>query len=325
MNDDGFGLPEAPPALNFPATAGTNVPTIAPMVFGEVEVQFNQVGAESNAPPGVFDAAAGTPGGWSLQNNSDWFIGNNGDWDWVQFTIQSGGISNRLCIWNIDVTTNTYNPTCSLVPQRAGGLKTGDYGIVSGYADPSAQSLIMLAQFSWVESGQPDAFILVAPDQFNLAKSWSQISGSVLGLGGGSEAVFTDTKVTTTLTTSNCVGDTSASSPICGSLPVLKPNVTVGQSWGSAEGNNLTEQGTATVTYPNANLADTSWVEATCIPENVACLSSYGETVSNGCGGTYECPPCEKAAPRCTARGTVPCLHAATCSWTCTPINDCNP
>jgi hypothetical protein len=56
---------------------------------------------------------------YGVQTNTNYFTGNNGQTDWVQFVIQSSPNTingynpfERGCIWNIDVTTSSYVPTC---------------------------------------------------------------------------------------------------------------------------------------------------------------------------------------------------------------------
>ena len=112
----------------------------------------------------------------------------------------------------------------------------------------------MVAELSWVQSGQPNQFAVVAPDMFGLAGQWTEMSGGLLGQGSGSEAVLTNAEVVTQVLAASCPGDTQAGSPIC-APPVLQPNgeFYIGSN-GTLETNNLISVDPATLNYLNPDL-----------------------------------------------------------------------
>jgi hypothetical protein len=281
-----FGRPEFPPDLSAPINA-SGVATI-PLVFGEVQTTFAAVGTVTDIPQGDdWIAADGTPNQWSIQNNTNYFIGSNGQKDWVQFTVQSDGTNNALCIWNIDVQPNPANygtPTCKTVPQRPGGLQPGDSIALAATAQDGV--LTMNVQLSWAASGESDQWTVSAPDTYGLAGNWWQVSGGVLGRGNSSSAMFTDAEVWTSLAVSTCAGDTQAGDATCPDALALQPTITVGNGDTSDEGNNLVDVGPESVAYPNTQLAVSNYVETT-----------TGTCLTTQCAADY---PLAAGAPSCT-------------------------
>ena len=272
------------------------------LVFGQVEVTVPQVASEQNAflastasiNPLCQSTGSPVPNQWSVQNNvNTWTIAsgaNAGDGATVQFTIQSDGTTTGICIWNIDVSGGqNYAATC-VVPspaQRAGGLQAFDYGNIAASVTANGK-LSLVAQLSWVPSGQPNQYAVVAPDTFGLAGNWSNVGGGLIGLGNCSQAQLTNAEVVTAVAASTCVGDTDATSPTC-PPPTLQPNASafVGPI-GTIETNNLTTIGTPTVSYPNSDLAVTSSTATTsgsCLGPSHAYVKDnaldFGATPSN--------------------------------------------
>jgi hypothetical protein len=124
------------------------------LVYGQVEVTVPQVGSEQSAfsqaaataNPGICPSSGSTSSNqWSVQDNvNGWTITsgpNAGDTAWVQFTIQSNGSTNAICIWNIDLTSQTYPNKCYAPPnppsiQRSGGLQAFDFGNIAATTSP---------------------------------------------------------------------------------------------------------------------------------------------------------------------------------------------
>lgn len=166
----------------------------------------NQIVGESDSKKGS-DA-------YSLQINTNGFEGNNSNADWVQFVDQvTSAASNNVCVWQIDLNTGSYDPTC--------GGYSGEVFYMEGY---SYGGLLGVAV-----SGMPlthTATAVVTPDIYGLGSGydWNETSGGILGFGNGSEAVFTRTELYTALLASPCISDGgffTGYSVFCG--PKLKP------------------------------------------------------------------------------------------------------
>jgi hypothetical protein len=236
-----------------------------PLVFGEVAVTIPQVGSETNAfLPNSFGgcptSGSDVANQWSVQNNTNgWTIAsgpNAGHGAATQFVVMSDGSTSGICIWNVDVTAQTYPKKCVVPspPQRSGGLQAFDYGSVAATANSNG-TLSMTAQLSWVPSGQPNTYAVTYDDTYGLGSNWSQVSGGLLGMSGCYQAQFTNAEVVTQVLASTCTGDTQADSPVCPGA-TLQPNASVfiGGN-GTLETNNLSAVGAPSVGYLNSDLA----------------------------------------------------------------------
>jgi hypothetical protein len=241
-----------------------------PLVYGQVAVTIPQAASEQNAflastagiEPSCQSTGSPVANQWSVQNNvNDWTIGsgtNAGDQATVQFTIQSNGSTNAVCIWQIDVTSQNYPNKCySPTPsQRSGGLQAFDFGNIA--ASTGGGNVSMVASMSWVPSGQSNTYAVVAADAFDMASNWTNVGGGLIGLGACSQAQFASAEVVTQVAASTCANDTDATSSTC-APPTLQPNASafVG-ALGTVETNNLTAIGSPSVAYANSDLAVTS-------------------------------------------------------------------
>jgi hypothetical protein len=191
------------------------------------------------------------PGGYSLQANTNTFVGTNHHLDWVQFVYQtiSAGASGVACIWQIDLTlpnNQGYSPTGC-----ASGADLGSSDVnsasplccVQGYELPG---LLVMA----VSDVGGSAVAAVWPDLNGLTVGdhWNQASGSILGVGGGSKAVFASgSEEQITLDASSCAADGGfLAVPIpcqlqgfAGAGPPLKPDAFAAWPNVTAETNNL--------------------------------------------------------------------------------------
>jgi hypothetical protein len=176
-------------------------------------------------------------GYYSLQDNV-MFYGNNGHPDGVQFTDQSGGGWDNICVWQVDVKTQKYTPVCLPIP-----ISVGPVIIVEGWG--LGGLLNTIAQDLW---GNTLGVVSVG-DMYGLEKKgrWNNNSGSVLGYGNGSEAVFTKTEEQIQVQATSCMDDAGfvAFSVSCSPTPV-KPLAYAGYSpssmtygIGTEESNNL--------------------------------------------------------------------------------------
>lgn len=135
--------------------------------------------------------------GFSIQANTNGFLGSNGDLDAVQFTFQNSpnwlylvwAPWAAVCVWNIDVTTQSYQSTCLNTPNQ-----TLDYGY-SATVYGSASGGMLTATFC--VSGT--CWSVTAPDKYGLSSKWTQLNGNILGIGNGSQAQFDGGEVANTV------------------------------------------------------------------------------------------------------------------------------
>jgi hypothetical protein len=144
-------------------------------------------------------------GAYSLQDN-EFFTGSNGQPDGVQFTDQHNpafavfGFENNVCVWQVDVTTQNYTSNCAslgtFMPQYVEGTWQGSYGS-SGLLTVGAAT------------GSGSAVAVVVPDLYGLGVGhrWNNSSGSILGYGNGSEAVFSNVEAAIGIEVSDCLND----------------------------------------------------------------------------------------------------------------------
>jgi hypothetical protein len=141
-----------------------------------------------------------------------------GDTGWVQFVYQQfapgkvGTGSSRLCVWNVDATIaqNTHNSgpgyasTCvypsateTVAPLDGAGAPAGDAEVIGYIQCPNPNSntgckLWVVAELPW--SPGSGWWSISTPDVLGLAGHWNNVGGGILGAGGGSEAVFTNSQ-----------------------------------------------------------------------------------------------------------------------------------
>ena len=269
-----FGRPDAQ------ITVSSNV--TAPLVYGQLEVTLPAVQSEQNAflastasiSPLCQSTGSPVPNQWSIQNNTnEWTIASGsqaGDRAADQFTLQANGTNTAICIWQVNVTSQSYPNSCVMpnVPQRAGGLQPFDAGNTAVTITPSG-NISMEGALTWVQSGQPNIYGVVAADSFGLAQGWSQVSGGILGMGVCSQAQLTNAEAVTQIAMSTCTGDTQADSPTC-APPTLQPNATVATGGnGTVETSNLIAETTPSLSYLNSDLV----------------ISNQTATTSGGCLG----------------------------------------
>jgi len=198
-------------------------------------------------------------GAYSLQLNTNWFQASPGTTGWVQFVYQDFLSSARFCIWNIHWPTNSnptvYTPTCTAVKSlplaarvqftigafvcagsctyfRPGG--TGGPAVLWGWIhwdtlDASGQVC------STCDSGTAWA---TADDTEGLAKNWTQMSGSILGAGGGSKINFKPNAVVRNVLAGTACPVPETPSWTCSS-PQLNGQYADTAGWVTAEANNL--------------------------------------------------------------------------------------
>jgi hypothetical protein len=208
-------------------------------------------------------------GYYSLQDNA-FFTGSNGDQDGVQFTDQSGGGIANVCVWQVKVTApQVYTPVCIPFPSSI----TGRITLVEGFAVSGLLGTVVEGTKSGV------LFSAMVPDMYGLGSKgrWNNNSGSVLGYGNGSEAVFTKTEERIGVSAASCMNATGpvAWTYACTAKP-LKPAGYVGYSPGpmgygisTVESNNLVPvigsppAFLPALSYPNTHTESTTYVAST--------------------------------------------------------------
>ncbi len=159
--------------------------TAPPFKSSTVAVNLSELGAEEdiNSKTGLPEAGSDA---YSIQVNV-FFTGDNGALDGLQFTNQAtpfkpdpGWYMNNVCVWQIDIETQKYSPTCMSLPF------TAIWNEVKG-VDLGAGLLATIAYHEGVAT-----IAVVAPDKYDLThgERWNNVSGGLIGLGNGSEAHF---------------------------------------------------------------------------------------------------------------------------------------
>ena len=236
--------PEYTPAIELGSTAKAGKTPPMPVTGGSVDIGFATLGS-------VTDTIFGS-NYWSIQLNTNGFLGTNGIQDWVQFTDQhTAGTIDHLCIWNIgnsDAANPTYTPNCLDVPVVR-DPRTGDFGVVEAYQDfdkdaGSTHYLLLRAFMSW--NSDTEMYGVVTKDTYGLTKTannvgrWNKVSGSIFGYGGGGTANFSKSTIHVMLQALYCKWeDATGCQPNPGPWSLLATNPLVNLSAGTAEQNNL--------------------------------------------------------------------------------------
>ena len=208
-------------------------------------------------------------GYYSVQDNV-FFTGSNGQPDGVQFTDQSGGGIANTCVWQVKVSApQVYTPACLPWPTSI----TGRITLVEGFA--------LDGDIGTIVQGTKSGVLLsaIVPDMYGLGKGgrWNNNSGSVLGYGNGSEAVFTKTEERIGVSAASCL---NATGPVAWTVPCtanpVKPDGYVGYTPGplsygisTVESNNLVPvigippAHLPALSYPNTHTASTTYVAST--------------------------------------------------------------
>ncbi len=176
------------PTLNFGGSYGE--PAVyangVPIIQSNVLIQFNLFTGEKDT---------GTSGSndWSIQDNTNVFLGTNSQIDWVQFAVQNqhswlfGLGKAQAVISEEDVTTSTYTTYPTGISVQSLSSTTSD--IVEGWVSQSGSSYYLDEQFC----NNSTCWGVTAPDLYGLyvGGTWQYSSGDILGFGSGSTAQFT--------------------------------------------------------------------------------------------------------------------------------------
>lgn len=173
-----------------PGPVPTWFPAGSPLQLSMLRVDDLAFGSETDSIRG--------PDAYSLQINTNLYTGQ-GQPATEQFVDQSKsvafGTSNLVCIWQIDLASTTpYAPTgCS-------DFIGGSFAEIEGWVDGATLGVAVANPLgtSAIAGIQPDIYGLGSGD------NWNYTQGSMLGYGGGSQAVFTNTEMNFNLTASSC-------------------------------------------------------------------------------------------------------------------------
>jgi len=208
-------------------------PSAPSFVFGSLSLRFVKVGSEEDiyVNPKT-KVVTHTPNSWSIQNNAI-FVGNNKQEDGIQFAEQSprkGPVG--ICIWQVDIATQTYPTTCTTTSPVSVPLTAGDTASLSG----SIRAGGLLA-FVATAPGREKAYAVVAKDKYGLAGRWHNITGSILGFGEGSQAKFSSAEIETFVDVETCIGEPGSAT--CPQEPKLKGHAYTSYNGQTAETNDL--------------------------------------------------------------------------------------
>ena len=171
---------------------------------------------------------------FSIQVNTNFFPAKNGNTGWVQFVLQSKPKNDdALCVWLVDVTTavatanaSGYTPICTTVPKQrfvwgpgdsfpTGAHQTTFVGIgadigetseIAGLVDDTqSDGVTRLTTWAYVPWAPFTAYAVTTNDTIGLRGRWTEVSGDIIGLGKGSQAKFTRTKLKNVLEASPCI------------------------------------------------------------------------------------------------------------------------
>jgi len=216
---------------------GQQTTLTTPFNWGSVTVgQPNPAaGSETNVITAPFGGSR--PDSFSIQVNTNVFTcttckagypfsdANVGDNAWVQFVYTQHGWTptplendSTLCVWMVDtsITTADEDSTVYCVSPSAADsvLPIDGMDAPSGQAevagfiqcpDPSTTTgctIGILAHLPW--SPAQDWWMASGPDLMGLAGNWTNVSGGIVGMSNGSQAVFTNTSVETTVQAYTC-------------------------------------------------------------------------------------------------------------------------
>jgi hypothetical protein len=183
----------------------------------------------------VTDTLAGDDA-FSIQVNTNVFPRDDGSILWVQFVLQSKpGVDDVLCVWtvndNLAWASNYklgFTPVCTSVPKQRNvwgpgasawhqttfvgiGAEINETSEVAGYVDDTqADGLTRLTAWAHVPWAPFQAFAVTIDDTISSIATafrgrWTEMSGDVIGLGDGSQANFTRTKLRNVLEASPCI------------------------------------------------------------------------------------------------------------------------
>lgn len=171
---------------------GANMENFGGITDADLEVSFSTFSGEHDSNILRGDNS------WSIQLNTNYFDGNNGQTDWVQFVYQNKlfgllGDYSQFGIWNVDVTTQTYHSVT--VSVGANHISTSETYEIDATDYNGELTTILTLDYS---NGDVYNYYEYASDQYGLSGHWSEVSGTILGAGGGSTAEFTSPTAKTT-------------------------------------------------------------------------------------------------------------------------------
>ena len=209
-----------------------------PFTDTDVMVALRNVGPETDTQHGADN--------YSIQDNVI-FHDSNGQLVAVQFTDQASPFgaleawfsqvyTQNICVWSVNVTTQNYDSTCLTIASPY-------ISLVKGFTrgNGTLETAVSLGGGAFLA--------VVATDEYDLeAGHWRNATGTILGYGGGSRAVFAGNVVeaTTTVVGSSCMAADPLvlllGFPPCTTKQKLKPRGFTVYSPGPFTGNSGTEE-----------------------------------------------------------------------------------
>jgi hypothetical protein len=242
---------------------GLAVPLVSPTVpivyEAYISITFSQFSGE-------YDSVNGSDA-FSIQLNTNQFQNSTNQGNWVQFVEQNdpradvrGCGTSCDCVWQVDLAETGdgsnpqgYYPTCvgtslqTLSPTFQAGVEGRvQYTLLGCLVKPSYHCFwdYMLTSTYYTDGpGGGQAWSVTAPDDVGLHSNWEGVSGTILGYGGGSQAVFNHPTQLSTVLGEYANG--------------LNSSTTYAYSGGSSgESNNLTPEWMSSPIFYGTDLAD---------------------------------------------------------------------
>lgn len=274
-----FPLPEAYPTIEYNGGAGAP----ASFQFGQVEATIVSIDPNTPETDGTNNTLSLQANTNTFQSSIPKTDGGF-DTGWVQFVIQTSPSSGaRICVWQVDSTvacgtqndagmcigngypfqcvgggSNTNNDNQYVVGQRQNpvNFQSLDFATIGGstFVDSvtGQNDIGMVAQMSFYDPNNDytakgngkGLYAVVVPDTIGLNGKWAEISGTLMGEGGGATAKFTNTSILTRELAGTCANATGPSTlvpwpGVCPTQPTLLPYTSRGNGGGTAESNNL--------------------------------------------------------------------------------------
>jgi len=143
-------------------------------------INYGYVDVFADPKYGWKDSVQGS-GGYSIQANTNGFPVSGNTYA-VQFTLQNlPGGGAYLCIWTIDVTTQSYPNDCQSIPNIP-------LTVADEYMNGWAYGGNLGIQFC--ENDRTTCWYNLESDSIGLESHWKGLTGTALGYGGGSQLIF---------------------------------------------------------------------------------------------------------------------------------------
>jgi hypothetical protein len=178
-------------SYNMTATEGGSTYGVEGVDAGVTTIEAAQVTVSFSALAGETDSSYGS-NSWSIQLNTNVYnVG--GSAYWAQFTEQNNpnywlGGYGQFCIWQVDLTTNSYPNTCTNTTIQS--LSTSGSPFVQGALSSSGGTNYLTGDYC---KNGTTCWGVTVKDNNGLTGNWITGSGTILGMAHGSTADFSHT------------------------------------------------------------------------------------------------------------------------------------